>query len=96
MPTIDIQRRHELGTEQARSVVDRLAGRMAEKYGVDAQWQGDTLAFRHPALRGGIHVGAHDIRVEAKLGLLLSPLKARIEDEIRSKLDEYLGAEGDG
>ncbi|MDA3913104.1 polyhydroxyalkanoic acid system family protein [Oleiagrimonas sp.] len=92
MATIDIHRSHSLDIEQSRSVVDKVARRMVEKFGVNTHWDADTLQFRHAGIQGHICVGAHELHVHAKLGLMLSPLKARIEDEIRGKLDQYLGA----
>lgn len=90
MPSIDITRPHPLGLDAARSVVEKVAARMREKFNVDTQWQGDTLHFRRSGVDGRIDVGPDQVRVQAKLGMLLSPLKPVIEDEIRSKLDEYL------
>lgn len=91
MPTIDIQRDHALGIEQARAVVDGIAQRMVEKFGMHTAWDGDTLVFRYSGIQGTIQVTDHDLRMQARLGLLLSPLKSRIEDEVRGKLDQYLG-----
>ncbi len=52
------------------------------------QWQGDTLSFARSGVKGAIAVTASDVHVTAELGMLLSPLKGTIEDEIRRKLDE--------
>jgi len=89
MPKIDIRRPHQLPIAEARAVVDQVAARMHEKFGMDGRWQGDTLLFSRPGVSGAIAVGSDTIQVKAELGLLLAPLKGMIEQEIRRKLDEH-------
>ncbi len=89
MPKIDIHRPHQLSVVEARKVVDNVALRMQEKFGMTGQWQGDTFAFSRPGVSGTIAVGSDAIRVNAELGMMLSPLKGMVEQEIRRKLDEH-------
>jgi len=89
MPSIDIRRPHSLAPADARRVVDQVAARMREKFGMESQWQGDTLTFARAGAKGHIAVAADEIRVHAELGLMLAPLKGMVEQEIRRKLDEY-------
>jgi putative polyhydroxyalkanoate system protein len=89
MPTIDIHRPHQLSISEARAVVDKVAARMHEKFGMDGRWQDDTLLFSRPGVSGSIAVGSDAIRVKAELGLMLAPLKGMVEQEIRRKLDEH-------
>lgn len=91
MPTIAIHRPHRLPLAQARAVVDDVAARMQEKFGLAGGWQGDTLHFSRPGLNGQIALSADAVDVHAELGLLLAPLKALVEAEIRRKLDERFG-----
>ena len=91
MPKIDIRRPHQLSIEEARAVVDKVAARMQEKFGMAAQWQGDTLQFSRPGVSGTIAVDSDAIQVKADLGMMLTPLKGMIEQEIRRKLDEHFG-----
>ena len=89
MPKIDIRRAHQLSIAEARAVVDKVAARMHEKLGVDGQWDGDTLRFSRPGVKGTIAVSSDAIQVNAELGLMFSPLKGMVEQEIRRKLDEH-------
>ena len=89
MPKIDIRRLHQLSIAEARAIVDQVAARMHEKLGMDGQWQGDTLHFSRPGATGTIAVSSDAIQVHAELGLMLSPLKGMVEQEIRRKLDEH-------
>lgn len=91
MPKIDITRPHQLSIDEARAVVDQVAARMREKFGMDGQWQGDTLTFSRPGVNGSIAVAGDAIRVSAELGMMLAPLKGMVEQEIRRKLDEHFG-----
>lgn len=91
MPSIDIRRPHQLSAAEARAVVEQVASRMREKFGLDGQWQGDTLSFARPGMNGSIAIRPGEIHVSAQLGMLLSPLKGMIEQEIRRKLDEHFG-----
>jgi putative polyhydroxyalkanoate system protein len=89
MPSIDIQRPHSLPLPEARAVVEKVAARMHEKFDIAGRWEGDTLHFTRPGVNGQIAVGSDVIRVHAELGMLLSPLKGMVEQEIRRKLDEH-------
>ncbi|HET7359615.1 MAG TPA: polyhydroxyalkanoic acid system family protein [Rhodanobacteraceae bacterium] len=90
MPSIDIERPHSLGRERARAIVEQVAERMQQKFGVDTRWEGDTLHFSRSGVDGTMAVDDAMVRVNARLGLLLAPLKPMIEEEIGRKLDQYL------
>jgi len=89
MPSIDICRPHQLTIPEARTVVDKVAARMQEKFGMTGQWQGDTLRFSRSGVSGTIAVDSDTIQVKAELGMMLAPLKGMVEQEIRRKLDEH-------
>lgn len=91
MPRIDIRHPHASSPAQARAVIDDLAARMRAKFGIDSQWQGDTLRFSRAGVKGAIALGADAVHVTAELGLMLAPLKGMVEEEIRRKLDEHFG-----
>jgi putative polyhydroxyalkanoate system protein len=91
MPKIDIRRPHQLPLADARAVVDKVAARMHEKFGMEGHWQGDTLLFSRSGVKGSIAVETDAIQVIAELGMMLAPLKGMVEEEIRRKLDEHFG-----
>lgn len=91
MPSIDIRRKHDMDRARARACVDELAERMRAKFGVQARWDADTLRLSHAGLDGGITVDDEAVHVKARLGLLLSALKPRIEREVEEKLDAIFG-----
>jgi putative polyhydroxyalkanoate system protein len=89
MSKIDIRRPHSLSIAEARGVVDKVAMKMREKFATDSQWQDDTLKFSRSGVNGTIAVAADAVVVHAELGLMLTPMKGLIEQEIRAKLEEY-------
>lgn len=89
MAKIDIRRTHQLSVAEARTVVEQVADRMREKFGIDGSWQDNTWLFTRPGVSGSIAVENADVQVKADLSMMLSPLKGMIEQEIGRKLDEY-------
>lgn len=89
---IDIKRRHALGTEKSRSVIEHIAESLQSKFGVTPTWEGNTLHFSRSGVNGFIQAGADQVHVSAQLGMLLTPLKPTVEAEILRKLDEYFPA----
>jgi putative polyhydroxyalkanoate system protein len=89
MPKIDIRRPHQLSLPDARAVVEQVAARMRDKFGMEGHWQGDSLRFSRAGVNGAITVGSDSIHVAAELGMMLAPLKGMLEQEIRRKLDEH-------
>jgi putative polyhydroxyalkanoate system protein len=90
MPSIDLRQSHQLPLAEARARVEHVADRMREKFAMDSRWDGDTLRFSRSGVKGVIAVTAQEVTVHAELGLMLSPLKGMVEDEIRRKLAEHL------
>jgi putative polyhydroxyalkanoate system protein len=88
MPSIHIRRPHQLPIAEARARVEQVAARMQEKFGLAGEWQGDTLGFSRPGVTGSIAVEREAIEVRAQLGMMLTPLKGVVEQEIRRKLEE--------
>lgn len=89
MPNIDIEQPHHMGRAQARATVQDIALAMHAKLGVTHDWQGDVLHFAGTGVNGTIAVTDQDVRVTARLGLLLGPLKGRIEQDMRQRLAEH-------
>lgn len=89
MPSIDITRHHALDREQARAVIEHIADSLQGKFGITPRWDGDTLHFARSGVDGFIRADTGTVHVNARLGLLLAPLKPTVEAEILRKLDEY-------
>lgn len=91
MPGIDIHHPHSLPMAKARKAVQEVAEKLAERFGVDYDWDGDTLNFARSGVDGKIALAPKQLHVTAQLGFLLSALKGPIENEIKRVLDERFG-----
>lgn len=89
MPSIEIHRPHQMSISEAHAIVEKVAARMNEKFGMQGQWEGELLRFSRQGVNGTIEVSNNAIQVSAQLGLMLTPMKGLIEQEIRRKLDEH-------
>jgi putative polyhydroxyalkanoate system protein len=91
MSNIDISARHTMNLEGAQAAADDLAQDLAEKFDVDYGWDGDFIHFERPGVDGSIEVSERVIHIQARLGLLLMFLQARIEEEICRYLKSHFG-----
>ena len=90
MATIDIRRKHGKTHAEARATVDKTAAALTQRFGVDTQWDGDTLHFRRSGVNGRIEVTKTELIIHAELGFLLGAMKPMIEREIENHLDKRL------
>lgn len=88
MSSIDIRHPHSLAPAKARKAVEDVAKKLAERFDVEYNWDGDVLNFARSGVDGKIAVGPEHLRVTAQLGFLLGAMKGPIEAEIRRVLEE--------
>lgn len=88
MSTIEIEHSHSLTPARARKAVEDVAIKLGEKFGLDYRWEGDTLHFVRSGIDGRIALAPQRLHVTAKLGFLLSAMKAPIEAEIQRVLEQ--------
>jgi len=89
MSYIDMHAHHALDREESHAAADRLAADLAQKFDINYAWSGDHIHFDRPGVDGTITVRDSEIRIKARLGLVLMFLKGRIEEEIVSYLTEH-------
>ena len=90
MADIKVVRKHRLTVAQAKKIAQKTADDLASEYDLESEWQGDTLRFSRSGVDGSMAVSASQIRLDVKLGFLLSAFKAKIEQHIEHRLDELL------
>ena len=88
MPSIDIHHDHSKTPKQARKAIEDVARKLAERFDIEYDWDGDTLNFMRSGVDGKIRLSPKQLHVTAQLGFLLSALKGPIESEIRRVLQE--------
>ncbi len=91
MSHIDLHARHDMDRETAQEAADSLAQDLAERFDIDYGWDGDSIVFERPGVHGEIEVRDAEIRIRARLGLLLAFLRPRIEEEIVRYLRDHFG-----
>lgn len=91
MSQIDIRHEHGKTPEQARAAIEEVAAKLADRFGVRSQWQGEALQFNGSGVDGTIELLPGAVRVTATLGFLLSAMKGMVETEIRRVLGDKLG-----
>jgi putative polyhydroxyalkanoate system protein len=94
MAKIHIERRHDLGLDKAREEVEKLAESLKSELQAAYRWNGNQLLFERTGASGTITLTPDKIDLDVKLSLMLSPMKAKIEDSIRKKLDLALAGGG--
>ncbi|HSY29450.1 MAG TPA: polyhydroxyalkanoic acid system family protein, partial [Burkholderiaceae bacterium] len=46
MADISITQKHKLSHKKAKAAAQKVVDQLAEEYGVNAEWEGDTLNFK--------------------------------------------------
>jgi putative polyhydroxyalkanoate system protein len=95
MSTIDITRAHTLPIDDAKKKAEELAKGMAEKFGIDWKWEGNTIRFDAPSgvakgTKGEVAVTDKSVRVAIDLPFMLRMLKGTIEGKVKEKLDTLI------
>lgn len=89
MATIDIVRTHKLGRAEARNAVEKMAADIKSKLDASTRWEGDTLEFKRSGANGRIEVEERKVHVNVELGMMLTPMRGMIEQQINTYLDQY-------
>jgi putative polyhydroxyalkanoate system protein len=92
MAVIRVKRRHKLGAREARATVDKIAQKLRKELDADCRWVGSSLQFKRSGASGHIDVNEDDLEINIKLGMVLSPLKRKIEKSIEEEIDQHLTA----
>lgn len=88
MSDIDIHHDHTKSPEQARELVQQIADKLSERFGVTCRWQHDILHFDRSGIEGQIELLPSQLHVTAALGFLFAAMKSPIEAELRRVLDK--------
>ncbi|AGZ33236.1 polyhydroxyalkanoic acid system protein [Pseudomonas sp. SWI6] len=90
MTQISVERKHSLGREAARAKAQALVEKLSREYDLKANWNGDRVDVTRSGANGSVHIGEDTIRVELKLGMMLSIMGSTIKSEIERALDKAL------
>ena len=90
MSEIRIRRAHSKPLADAKKAAEKMAQQLQKDFDLAYAWDGEVLRFERAGVDGKLHVTAKEIRLEARLSLLLAFLKPRIEAEVAASLDKLL------
>ncbi|MFT6552322.1 MAG: putative polyhydroxyalkanoate system protein [Zhongshania marina] len=91
MPNISLRQRHNKSPEELRELIKLMATKLEERYQLNARWlNNDAVEVARPGINGRITLGENEVRVEIKLGLMMSAFKSTIESEISRSMAEKL------
>jgi putative polyhydroxyalkanoate system protein len=92
MSEIKYKRMHHLSMKDAKKIAQKAADDLGREYDLVSEWEGDTLHFHRSGVDGHMHVTAHAIDLNVKLGFLLRPFRSAFEHHIERNLDALLAA----
>lgn len=94
MTIIHLKQTHQLGFQKARAVACAWAEEAETKLSMSCHYEEgdhvDCVSFKRSGVAGTLLVYPHEFEINAKLGLLFSPFKERIETEIIQHLNAQL------
>jgi len=81
---------------EARRRAEEFARRMAERFALDWEWEGDTLRFTASSgaargVRGHLAIGGDSVQVRLDVPLLLRPLRGTLEAKASALLNDTFG-----
>lgn len=92
MSKITVERAHHLGRDKARARAEQLVQKLTSKYGLEHEWEGDTVLLSGKGAKGRLEVGDDLVRIVLELNFFLSPMSGAIQSEIERVLDRELAA----
>ncbi|MCY1395411.1 putative polyhydroxyalkanoic acid system protein [compost metagenome] len=88
MTQISVERKHSLGREAAKQKAAVLVEKLSREYGLQARWDGDTVKVERSGANGTVKIGDDTIRIDLKLGMMLSIMGPSIKSEIERSLEK--------
>ena len=92
MAKITVERPHSLGKEKAREKAELLVEKLADKYGIEHEWSGDSVKLEGKGAKGAVDVEDALVRVNLELNFFLSAMSGQIQAEVERQLDKALVA----
>lgn len=90
MADINIHRKHALGITKAKTVANKVAKDLEDKYELESEWDGHRLNFSRAGVQGCLSVTKDSIDCEVTLGFLFKAFKGPIQGEMEKQLDKLL------
>jgi len=85
-----IRRQHDLGVEEAKRRVDKVAEEIGGRLNLRSTWDGDHLRVKGIGVNGRIIVDAQSVEVHVRLGIAMSMMREPIRSAIEESIDHYI------
>ena len=86
MSKIHVKYKHVLSPDETRKRVEEIAKELKKEYKIDYVWKGDRLLFKRSGAAGSLDLGDGFIELDIKLGMVLAPMKGKIEKTIKQNI----------
>ena len=86
MSNIHVKYKHSLNPEETRKRVEEIAKDLKKEYKMDYAWKGNRLLFKRSGAAGNLDLGDGFIELNIKLGMVLAPLKGKIEKTVKQNI----------
>ena len=90
MADIELEREHQMSLAQAKAVAQQVAEEMASEYGLQSNWQDNTLHFSRPGVNGTLTVDAKTMVVAVTLGFLFKAFAGKFREHMAANMDQLL------
>lgn len=90
MSTIRIERQYRQSQDELRAGLETLGTRFQKDFDVQYQWNGQRVEFKRSGASGFIEYDDTTVRLELKLGLVLSPLAGKVRNHLEAYVDEHI------
>ncbi|MEO5702141.1 MAG: polyhydroxyalkanoic acid system family protein [Casimicrobiaceae bacterium] len=87
MAHLRIVKRHGLTPEEAKAAAEAVARDLRARFDLAYRWEGERITFERAGLSGELCVAPGEVRLDCRLGFVLSALKSAIEREVHQEFD---------
>lgn len=90
MSGFKIRKAHSMEKDELRDAAEGLARELESTHGVRARWSGDSVRIKGAGVDGTLTLTDADLLVDVQLGLMASPFKNVLRQEVQRYLDQYV------
>lgn len=85
-----IRREHDLGVDEARARIGKVAAELERRFSLSSEWQGDRLRFHGSGVKGSVDVADDSLEFKIELGFALMMMEPAIRSAINTALDKHI------
>jgi putative polyhydroxyalkanoate system protein len=91
MADITVRRNHEVEKDVLRARLDDLVADLKAKYGLTANWDGNTCTLTGSGLKKAVLVMSEsEVALDITLGMMGKMFKPQVEKEVAKKVEKIL------